>query len=176
MVGYIKTESVMIRLFDIQDNKVVLTPNCLSIPQFKAVIDKYPKDALLILTYIDFIANPESPYTDTPEDEKAQIILQDLKLDISLDDLVIEQAIEKANALSMTPTRRFYIDAKIGLEKMGAYMRDEKIVAGRDGNYATYLSSLKSVGAIVTEFKKLEKEYQEEVVALRGNHQGSYDE
>lgn len=166
----------MIRLFDIQDNKVVLTPNCLSIPQFKAVIDNFKQDGLLILTYVYFLTNPESPYADTPEDEKSEIILQDLNLNVSLDDQIIIDAIEKATSLSMTPTRRFYMDAKIGLEKMGAYMRDEKIVAGRDGNYATYLSSLKAVGAIVTEFKKLEKEYVEEVVALRGNHPGSYDE
>lgn len=167
----------MIEIFDIQDGKVVLTPNCLLIPHFKAVIDKFGKDdALVIFAYINFMHNPRSAYANTPEEEKSEIIIQDLKLEVSLDEPEIEAALEKAEELFATPTRRFYLDAKIGREKMGRYLRDAQIIAGRDGNYSTYLSSLKSVGTITAEFEKLEKSYMQEVIALRGNTETSYDE
>lgn len=165
----------MIRIFDIENDKVVLTPNCLLIPEFKKIVETF-EEHLKILAYIDFLTNPESPYADTPEGERSEIISRDLQLKVSLDNHNIVCAIEKAETLFTTPTRRFYLDSKVGLEKMGTYLKDTTITGGRDGNDSTFLAMLKGVGKIMSEFKHLEKHYAEEVSELRGGQEGSYDE
>ena len=161
--------------FEIENDRVVITPNCLLIPEFKTLVEKY-KNPIAALSYVQFMTHPNSPYSDYPEVEKSEIIAKDMRGDFSLDDLEMDQAVEKARELIMTPTQRFYLDAKIGLEKMGGYLRDSGISSGRDGNDTTYLSFLKSVGKITTEFKALEKAFKEETNDLRGSQESSYDE
>jgi hypothetical protein len=163
-------------IFEINNDEVVITTNCLLIPEFKKVVEAYKKNPIAPLSYINFMTNPKSPYSNLPENEKLEVVARDVGGDFTLDDPIILDAIEKAESLFMSPTRRFYFDAKIGLEKMGTYLRDGSIVTGRDGNDTTYLSMLKSVGKITAEFKILEKEYFEEVSHLRGDQEASYDE
>lgn len=163
-------------IFEIQNDEVVLTTNCFLIPEFKAVVDAYKKNPIAPLSYVNFMTNPKSPYSNLPEDEKSTTVARDVGGEFTLDDPVILLAIEKADSLFMSPTRRFYFDAKVGLEKMGGYLRNGSIIAGRDGNDTTFLSMLKSVGKITAEFKILEKEYYEEVSHLRGDQEASYDE
>jgi hypothetical protein len=164
------------KIFDIQNDKVVLTPNCLLIPAFKTVVEEFPDSFATVLAYVDFMTNPESPYADVPEADKEFTVYQALNCDFSLEDEVVIEALKIAEGLYITPTRRFYLDAKIGLEKMGKYLRESSISSGRDGNDSTYLSMLKSLGKITLEFGQLEKVYKEEVATLRGSQEASYDE
>lgn len=164
------------KIFDVENNKVVLTPTCLLIPEFKVLIKKFEKNPISIISYIEFMTNPSSPYAAVPESDKSEVIAKDMGIDFSLDDLDVEAALKKAEELYMSPTRRFYFDSKVGLEKMGAYLRSSGISSGRDGNDSTYLSMLKSVGKITLEFQQLEKIFKEEVATLRGGQQSSYDE
>ena len=165
------------KIFDLDNDRVVLTPSCLLIPEFKALVDKY-KDPVAAMSFIYFMTSPDSAYSDVPEKDKEEIIMGDVGGDFTLDDDEITAALKKAEFLYTTPTRKFYLDAKIGLEKMGQYLRDTAIKSGyKDGNDATFLSMLKSLGTITKQFKELEKEYEQEVSAtIRGGHEASYDE
>ncbi len=165
----------MSKVFDIENGKVVLTPFCLLTPVLKTIIDKHT-DHINILSYIDFLTDPEGPYADTPEADKAEIIYKDLNCRFDLEDPDIIAANTFCLDRRLTPTRRFYLDAKEGLEKMGGYLRTSKISSGRDGNDSTYLQMLKSLGKITLEFGQLEKIYKEEVATLRGKQTASYDE
>lgn len=162
-------------LFDIEDGKVVPSKEVYLIPEFKKLLDTY-EDGMAALWYIYAMTSPESPYQDVPEDEKQQIVSTDSGGDFGFEDEEIEAALKKAEFLYTTPTRRFFLDAKIGLEKMGKYLRTSQIESGRDGNDTTYLSMLKSLGTITKSFKELEKEYTEEVSSIRGGYEMGYDE
>jgi hypothetical protein len=167
----------MVNVFTIQDEKIVLSPNLFIVPEFKNILDNRKEDALLIFKFLYCLYHYDSPYADVPESDKTEMIITDLKLDISLDDVLIEAAKKKAELLYFTPTRRFYNDAKIGMEKMGAYLRDQSLVSGRDGNLSAVITALKSAGAITAQFRILEKEYKDEISAgVRGGHDMSYDE
>ena len=80
----------------------------------------------------------------------------------------------------MTPTKRYYLDNKILLEKLGTFGRESVVTTGRDGNYASMLAQIKSVGKTIEEFKLLEKIVEQEAEELsskvRGGKRLAYDE
>lgn len=163
------------KIFDVENNKVILTPACLLIPEFAVLVKKF-ENPIPALSYVEFMKNPESPYAGVPELDKSETIARDVGVDFSLDDVDIDNALEKAEELYLTPTRRFYFQAKKGLENLGEYLANTTISGGRDGNDSAVSQMLKSVGKITTEFQQLEKIYKEEVATLRGTQQASYDE
>lgn len=166
----------MVKIFDMEDNKVIINPNCLLIPEFKALVDKY-KDSTAALAYVHFMLSPDSPYNDVPESDKQQIISDDVKGDFGLEDPEIEAALKKAEILYMTPTRRFLIKNKIAMEKLGDYLATTEITEGMHGNFAGYQMALTRTGKIMGEYKILEKAYNEEQASQnRGGHESSYDE
>lgn len=169
------SDSKIFDFFDIENDRVVISPNVLLVPEFRRLTDKY-KDAIPALTYVRQMTHPSSPYRNCPESDKSELIARDIQGEYSLDDPELILAVSKAEEFYLSPTRRFYFDAKVGLERMGKYLRTTNIFSGREGNDTTYLSFLKSVGKITSEFKVLEKEYQEEVSLLRGGQESSYDE
>lgn len=166
----------MIKVFDIENDNIVISPTIFLVKEFKELYDEDKEKGLLMFKYLYLLYHYDSPYLNIPEHEKSEQICQDLKITFSLDDDLIQAAIKKAEELYMTPTRRFYVNAKEGMEKMGEYLKTASLTAGRDGNLSAVLSALKSVGAITSQFKILEKEYKEEVSSIRGGHEPSYDE
>jgi hypothetical protein len=164
------------KIFDVENNKVILTAECLLIPEFKVLVDKFKKNPIPVLSYVEFMCNPTSPYAYLPEADKSENIAKDMGVTVSLDDEDINVALKKANDLYLTPTRRFYLNAKEGLENMGDYLAKTKLTSGREGSDSAIMSGLKSVGTITEQFQKLEKTYKEEVANLRGSQSASYDE
>ena len=164
------------RVFDVENGQVVITPGCLLIPEFKKLAAKFKKNPIPVFSYVEFMTNPLSPYASTPESDKSEIVAKDMGINFSLDDQDIEDALQKANKLYLTPTRRFYLHSKQGLENMGEYLSKTKLTSGRDGSDGTIMGMLKSIGTITSQFQQLEKIYQEEVTNLRGNQSSSYDE
>lgn len=166
----------MINLFDIENEKVVISPNVLLIPEFKTIVDKY-EDYIPALSYIYFMSSPHSPYSDVPERDKQQIVSEDVGGDFGLEDDEIEEAIKKAEFLYTTPTRRFFINAKKGLETLGDYLGSTQISEGKDGNFSAFGMAYTRIGKTIQEFKILEKEYTEEITSnIRGGHDIGYDE
>lgn len=170
-----KDSSIFFDFFDVENDRVVINPNVLLVPEFKVIVDKY-EDPIPALTWVRNMTYPFSPYRNVPEGDKAEIIARDIPGEYDMDDPELLLARARAEELYLTPTRRFYLDSKIGLERIGEYLRETTISSGRDGNDSTFLQMLKSVGSINTQFSALEKAYQEEVASLRGNQESSYDE
>lgn len=167
------------KIFDIVNEKVVINHACLSIPELKAVYDKY-KDPIPAFNFLYFMFDPESPYANIQEQEKEDIILHDFPGDYTLEDEEMIAAIEKLNMLYMTPTRRYYLDNKILLEKLGKFARETQITTGRDGNLSALAMQVKSVGKTIMEFKQLEKFVIQELTEgsgrTRGGKKKAYDQ
>lgn len=167
-----------ISIFEIVNGKIIVNQHCLMIPELKAVIDFY-EDPLPALAYLYYRYDPASTYLNTPEDEREEIIMIDFPGEYTTEDEVLIEASSKLEKLYMTPTKRYYLDNKILLEKLGAFGRDNEISTGRDGNYASMLSQIKSVGKTIEEFKLLEKIVEQEAEELsskvRGGKKLAYD-
>ena len=164
------------KIIKYENGNVVLDEEVMSI-SFLATIVKKRKDHLDILKYIYFMTKPDGPYCNVPEADKPAMIIKDIggKFDPS-DSLILEAIDRMENDFMKSPTRRFFISAKIGLEKAGDFLRNEEIRTGRDGNDKAYLGILKDVAKINRDFKVVEKDYQEEVRTLRGDQEAGYDE
>ena len=163
-------------IFEIEDGKVRVNTNCLVIPELKAVVDKYD-EPLSALNFIYNMTSPKSPFSNLPESEKEEVILMDFPGDYSPEDPEIRLAILKMQKLFLTPTRRFFLNAKKGLETLGEYLATASITEGKDSNFSSFNMALSRVGKTIEEFKKLEKIYEEETEsAIRGGHSVGYDE
>ena len=168
-----------INLFEINNGAVIINQHCLLVPELKAVVDAY-ENPLPALSYLYYRYDPSSTYLNTPEDEIEQVLLDDYPGDYTTEDEVIIEAAAKLEKFYMTPTKRYYQDNKILLEKLGAFGRDNEVSTGRDGNYASMLAQIKSVGKTIEEFKLLEKIVEQEAEELsskvRGSKRLAYDD
>lgn len=166
----------MIDILTIENDKIVPDINCKSIPELKAVIEEY-KDSTNALLFIYHMTSPFSSYINVPEEDKEEILLEDFPGDYGVEDEEIGNAINKLKKLYLTPTRRFFLNSKTTLERMGEYMSTAEITTGRDGNASVIASHLRNVGKTIKEFKELEKIYEEETQSgVRGGYSISYDE
>lgn len=167
-----------INIFDIDNGKVIINENCLLIPELAAVVEAY-ENPIPALSYLYYRYDLSSPYANLVELEKEEAILEDYPGEYTTEDDVIIAAGAKLESLCMSPTKRYYLDNKVLLEKLGAFGRDTEVFAGRDGNYTAMLAQIKSVGKTIEEFRQLEKtveqEIEEESSRARGDARLSYD-
>lgn len=168
-----------IKIFDISNGKVVINEECLTIPELKAVVEKY-ENPIPALCYLYYMFDPSSSYSNNTFDEKEEAILKDYPGEYTTEDEVIIKASEKLQKLYITPTMRFYLDNKILLERVGKFARNSEISSGRDGNINSFQMQLKSLGKTIEEFKKLELIVQQELdemnTRVRGGKKRAYDD
>lgn len=166
-------------IFDIQDGKVVINHNVLSIPELKAVHDSYT-DPIPPLNFLYYRYAPKGPYCNVPEEDKEEILLTDFPGEYTLEEEVMIAAIQKLESLLVSSTYRYYLDNKVLIEKLGKFAREQPIVAGRDGNINAMQAMVKSVGKTISEFKQLEKIVQQELdelkIKVRGGKHKAYDQ
>lgn len=166
----------MIKIFDLENDKVVVNMECYTIPELRAVVKEY-KDPIPALCYLYYKCVPNAAYSHLSEEEKELVLLQDFAGGYSLEDEVMIKAEEKLNLLMLTPTRKYYLNAKKGLDRMGEYLATSEITSGLHGNISAFNSALSKCGQTMEQFKKLEKIYEDETKAdTRGNRDVAYDE
>jgi len=166
-------------IFDIENGKVIVNANCLTIPELKAVVEYYT-DPIPALCFLHHLYDPKGPYCNTPEEDKEEILIQDFPGEYTLEDDVMIKAMEKMEIFMMSPTYRYYLDNKVLLEKLGKFARETEISTGRDGNINAMISQIKGVGKTIGEFKQLEKIVQQELdenkSRVRGGKRKAYDQ
>ncbi len=68
---------MIVKLFDIQNNNLILTEHCYALPFLKKVMDEYPDTHLDVYKYVFYMScpNPDlNPFFNLPENEKEDII------------------------------------------------------------------------------------------------------
>ena len=129
---------MLVKLFDIQNGKVVPTEHCYTLKSLKGIMDKYPDNYLSIYQYIFYMTCPDpdmNPFFNLPEHEKEDMIIEEVGLEESTED----GAIQTSNGLCVkklyeTPTYRAYKGIKTMLDRLARYMETTSIEHGRDGN------------------------------------------
>ena len=92
----------MIRLFDVQNGKVIPTEHCYTMLCYKQLMDNYPKDYLSIYAYLFYMACPSpdlNPFFDVPEVDKEELIRREVGGDFDSDDELISNALDVTKKL-----------------------------------------------------------------------------
>lgn len=169
----------MIKLFDVQNNKVIPTSHCYTLYFLKNIMDEYPEDHLKIYTYLFYMTcpNPDlNPFFHVKESEKEEMILEEVGAEFSTEDDMIIHALEVCKKLYETETSRAYYGIKTALDNMATYMASTAITDGRDGNISQIARVAKDFDSIRQSYKGTFKDLiEEQQSTVRGGQKLSYD-
>ena len=171
---------MIVKLFDVQNNKVVPTEHCYSLKSLKVIMDKYPDTYLDIYQYLFYMTcpNPDlNPFFHLPEHDKEDIIIDEVGLEESTEDIEIIKALNMCMKLYETPTHRAYLGIKKALDNMATYMANTPITDGRDGNISQIRAVAKDFESIRQSFKGAYRDLQDEQKSsVRGGQGLAYDQ
>jgi hypothetical protein len=170
----------MIRLFDIQNGKVIASEHCYTLKFLKDIMEAHPEEYLQIYTYLFYMTcpNPDmNPFFDIPESDKEEIILKEIEADFSLDDEKIVYALDMCKKMYQTPTYRAYLGIKIFLDNMAKSMATEELTFGRDGSSPALLRMAEKYDGVRQSFKGVYKDLMDEQQSsVRGGQNLAYDQ
>lgn len=169
----------MVRLFDVQNGKVIPSEHCYTLKFLKDVMDAYPNEYLRIYAYLFYMTcpNPDmNPFFDVPETEKEEMILKEVDADFSTDDEYVYAALQMCKKMYETPTSRAYFGIKIALDNMATFMATEKPTSGRDGSATALLRIAERFDQVRQSFKGVYRDLLEEQQSqVRGGQNLAYD-
>jgi len=163
---------MIVKLFDIQNGKVIPTEHCYTLKALKIVMDNYPDNYIKIYQYLFYMTcpNPDlNPFFYTPEVDK--------EADFSTEDEDVFIALQFCQRMFETPTYRAYKGMASMLDRLARYMETTTITAGRDGNINSLVAAAKNFDQIRASFKGVYKDLQEEQSSrVRGGIGMAYDQ
>lgn len=169
-----------IKLFDIENGRVIPTIHCHTLKSLKTIMDNFPDEHLKIYQYLFYMScnDPDlNPFFNTIETDKEEIILDQLDANFSPEEDGIPQALEFCKKLYETPTLRAYNGIKMALDNIADYMNKTPITDGRDGNINQIRQMAKDFDDIRSSFKGALKDLQEEQKSqVRGGQGLAYDQ
>jgi hypothetical protein len=170
----------MIRLFDIENGKVILSEHCYLLEFLSKLMPAYPQEYTKIYAYLFYKScpNPDlNPFFNVPDEDKDAMILKELDASFDENDPMIQEALLKTQKLYETRTYRLYRSFGIMLDRLGRYVEVTPIEHGRDGNISSLIQAAKNIQDIRQQFKGLEKDHLEEQRTLvRGGQMLAYDQ
>jgi hypothetical protein len=171
---------MIVKLFDIQNGKVIPTEHCYTLKALKMVMDNYPDNYIKIYQYLFYMTcpNPDlNPFFYTPDLDKESLILDQIEADFSTEDEDVYIALQFCQRMFETPTSRAYKGIASMLDRLGRYMETTPITHGRDGNITALVNAAKNYEAIRASFKGAYKDLQEEQSSrVRGGIGMAYDQ
>jgi len=170
---------MIVKLFDIQNGKVIPTEHCYTLKALKDVMDNYPDNYIKIYQYLFYMTCPNphlNPFFYTPDLDKESLILEQIDADFSTEDEDIHIAVQFCQRMYETPTSRAYKGMKSMLDRLARYMETTQITAGRDGNINSLVAAAKNFDQTRASFKGVYKDLQDEQSSkVRGGQGLAYD-
>jgi hypothetical protein len=171
---------MIVKLFDIQNSKVVPTEHCYTLKFLKDIMDEYPKTHLNIYQYLFYMTcpNPDlNPFFNLPEHEKEDLIVEEIQLEESVEDENIQRALIMCEKMYQTPTFRAYRGIKSMLDRLARYMETTQIEHGRDGNINSLVNAAAKFEQIRNSYKGAFNDMkQEQESSVRGGQGLAYDQ
>lgn len=168
---------MIIKIFDVEDKKLVINENILAIPELKAIYENY-EDPKPIFLFLNYYCNPTSSYAQLPEAIREEAVYNDFPGDYTLEDDLVIAAIEKLRELWYTPSYRYYLDNKKLLETLGRFAATASVRdTDKGGNLSNLLNQLNNLAKTMTSFKTFEKMVEDEMQKsrVRGGAFEAYD-
>ena len=170
----------MIRLFDVQNGKVIPSEHCYTLKFLKDIMDNYPEEHLKIYAYLFYMTcpNPDmNPFFDIPEEDKENMILREVDAEFSTEDELLLKALKNCEKMYQTPTFRAYQGIKIFLDNMAKSMATEQLTFGRDGSSPALLRMAEKYDQVRQSFKGVYRDLMEEQQSsVRGGQNLAYDQ
>jgi hypothetical protein len=171
---------MIVRLFDIQNGKVIPTEHCYTLNFLKDIMEEYPDTYMGIYLYLFYMScpNPDlNPFFNLPEHEKEDIIIEEINLEESPEDPKIRYSLEMCKKLYETPTYRAYVGIKSMLDRLARYMETTAIEHGRDGNINSMVNAAAKFEQIRNSYKGAFSDMKEEQESsVRGGAGLAYDQ
>ena len=122
--------------------------------------------------------NPDiNPFFNLAEQDKEEIIMQEIEAEFSTDSADIEGALRFCSDMYETPTSRAYKGIKQMLDKLARYMENTEITHGRDGNINSLVAAAAKFQQIRESYKGAFKDLQDEQKSqVRGGQGLAYDQ
>lgn len=167
-------------MFTLRDKKVVLSVPVNQIPELKAVVDKYPKDYINVLTFINYMTNPrksENPYLEMSEGQKITVLRRDFPGDYTENDKEVKAAIERmvADFIDL-PEDRLFKAAQGAVDHMSEQLKTLKPSDVKELN--TMMTILKSIGPVAESLNHARnaREKAREKIRVAGDEKRAYDQ
>ena len=171
---------MIVRLFDIQNGKVIPTEHCYTLKFLKDIMDIYPDSYMKVYTYLFYMTcpNPDmNPFFNIPESDKEDVIVRELGFEESTEDKEIIYALKMCNMLYETPAYRAYKGIKSMLDRLARYMETTNIEHGRDGNINSLINAAAKFDQIRQSYKGAFNDMkQEQESSVRGGAGLAYDQ
>lgn len=166
----------MNKIFDIEDGKVVITPDVLNIPWLRCIVDKYEYH-MAALNYVHYMTDPISSYFNLGEEERSDKLLQDFPGDYKITDKEIGEAIFNLLDLRVNkdPIIRLKNAAQILLHKISIHCETVILTDGRDGNMSDALKVLEKADKYAANFQGLSNKAEDKLKKGRGGVELAYD-
>ena len=160
-------------IFKIKDNKYIPTSNALGVPEFKALWENVENPELYFL-FLHYYFYPISAYSEVPEQDKWNLLMQDFPIDDEDPFFIIAK--EKAELLYKTPLKRGFLATKKGYDNLSlAVELQDKVSFGKDGNYSDIASYIKNSKDYMEAYISAEKKYKEEISSY-GSREIGFDD
>ena len=171
---------MLVKLFDIQNKKVIPSEHCYSIRTLKTIMDNYPDTYMSVYLYIFYMTCPDpdmNPFFNMIEHEKEEVIIEEISLEESPEDESIKNALKLCEDLYQTPTFRAYKGIKAMLDRLARYMETTSIEHGRDGNINYLVNAAAKFDQIRQSFKGAYNDMKDEQKSqVRGGQGLAYDQ
>ena len=171
---------MLVKLFDIQNGKVVPSEHCYTLKSLKSIIEEFPEEHLQIFQYVFYMTYPNpdlNPFFTVPEMDKETVILKEIDADFSTEDDLVQDALKLCRHLYETPTYRAYKGIQSMLDKLARYMEQTPIEHGRDGNINSIVNAAAKFEQIRSSFKGAYSDLMEEQKStVRGGQGLAYDQ
>jgi hypothetical protein len=170
----------MVRLFDVQNGKVIPTEHCFTLNFLKVFMVEYPDSYMSVYTYLFYMTcpNPDlNPFFHFRDIEKEDIILEEIEATFSTEDPLIQHGLMMCKKMYETETSRAYNGIKKALDNLADYMSATSITDGRDGNISQIANVAKNFDAIRQTYKGVFKDLiEEQQSSVRGGQNLAYDQ
>lgn len=170
----------MVRLFDVQNGKVIPTEHCYTLKHLKDIMAQYPLNHMKVYTYLFYMTcpNPDmNPFFHFKDVDKEEVILEEIEADFSTEDDEIQQALRLCQKMYETETSRAYNGIKKALDNLADYMAKTSITDGRDGNISQIAGVAKNFDAIRQTYKGVFRDLiEEQQSSVRGGQNLAYDD
>jgi hypothetical protein len=171
---------MIVRLFDVQNGKVIPTEHCYTLNFLKDLMEEYPDTYMQVYQYLFYMTcpNPDmNPFFNLPEHEKEDIIIEEIGLEESPEDAKIRYSMDMCRKLYETPTYRAYVGIKSMLDRLARYMETTAIEHGRDGNINSMVNAAAKFEQIRNSYKGAFSDMKEEQESqVRGGAGLAYDQ
>jgi hypothetical protein len=171
---------MIVRLFDVQNGKVIPTEHCYTLEFLKDLMEAYPDTYMSVYQYLFYMScpNPDlNPFFNLPEHEKEDIIVEQVGLEESTEDSKIRYSLDMCRKLYETPTYIAYVGIKSMLDRLARYMETTQIEHGRDGNINSLVNAAAKFEQIRNSYKGAFSDMKEEQESqVRGGAGLAYDQ